>query len=161
MNADIMFAAIRYFSGDHKRIEHRLNVYGYTQLLIARKPMPKEVEETLGIAAILHDIGIKEAEEKYNYSDAKLQQELGPVIAEKLMSECSVDQKIALRVQEIIANHHNYGALQGLDFAILVEADFIVNASESRMKKEAIEAFIKKYFVTDTGKSLVMQIFGI
>ena len=53
---------INYFAKDIKRINHALKVYGFVNC-IARNELTSENEIlTVDLAAILHDIGIKEAE---------------------------------------------------------------------------------------------------
>ena len=48
-----------------------------------------------------------------------------------------------------------------MDYRILLEADFLVNAFEDNLSKEAIESFGNKVFKTGTGKSLLRTLYGV
>ena len=49
----------------------------------------------------------------------------------------------------------------GLDYRILLEADFLVNAFEDRLEKEEISHFRNKIFKTKTGIYLLNTMFGL
>ncbi|NYC21025.1 hypothetical protein [Clostridium beijerinckii] len=48
-----------------------------------------------------------------------------------------------------------------MDYQILVEADYIVNADESNYSKGNINNAIEKIFKTATGISLLKSIYGV
>ena len=48
-----------------------------------------------------------------------------------------------------------------MDYQILLEADFLVNADESNLKKEAIEKMKINVFKTKTGKELLNHIYEL
>ena len=50
-------------------------------------------------------------------------------------------------------------AIDGIDFQILVEADYIVNLMEGYCKRESIPEMKKNIFKTETGKYLLEQMF--
>ena len=49
--------------------------------------------------------------------------------------------------------------MDGLDYQILLEADYLVNADEGQASKEAIRNAEKQFFVTKTGKELLHSIY--
>ena len=51
----------------------------------------------------------------------------------------------------LISRHHTYEKIDGLDYQILVEADFLVNIHENQMKKTEIETIRSKIFRTEAG----------
>lgn len=59
---EVLQAMIAFDAGDAKRIQHFLKVYTYAALLGRQEGMPSAVQQTLELAAILHDIGIHAAE---------------------------------------------------------------------------------------------------
>jgi len=61
----------------------------------------------------------------------------------------------------LIAHHHTYSNIIGLDYQILVEADFLVNIFEDNMKNNVIEKIRKNIFKTDTGIHLLNSIYGL
>ena len=64
------------------------------------------------------------------------------------------------RVCWLIAHHHTYLNIQGMDYQILVEADFLVNAYEDGMSPEAVETFKRKVFRTETGSALLQTLYS-
>jgi hypothetical protein len=63
------------------------------------------------------------------------------------------------RVCRIIGSHHSFGIIDGEDFQILIEADFIVNAFEDGMGSQAIGAFRDRYFKTETGRGILLSLY--
>ena len=72
-----------YFSGDPKRIQHFIKVYEFARLIGMSERLSDEELEILETAAVVHDIGIKPAEEKYGRSAGKRQEQEGPEAAGK------------------------------------------------------------------------------
>ena len=68
-------------------------------------------------------------------------------------------QEIIERVYFLIGNHHSYSKIEGLDFQILVEADFLVNIFEDELNKKMLASIREKYFKTMTGKMLLETIY--
>ena len=59
----------------------------------------------------------------------------------------------------LIGHHHTYDQIDGIDYQILVEADFLVNLAEEQSSKETIESVKNKIFKTKTGIWLINKIF--
>ena len=57
-------------------------------------------------------------------------------------------------------HHHTYNQIDGLDFQILVEADFLVNIFEDKMNVDQIASIRKQYFKTKTGIELLQSVYG-
>lgn len=150
-----------YFQQDVRRINHALKVYAYAHALSGLEGLSEKERLIVDLAAVLHDIGIKEAERKYSSSTGKYQEMEGPPIAKQILSEYQIEEEIIDRVCFLIGNHHSYQKIDGLDFQILVEADFIVNIFEENVGKNAIESIKKKYFKTANGIKIVETMYGI
>lgn len=54
---------IAYYRGDAKRIQHFVKVYQFAKMIGELEQLPEEEQFILETAAIVHDIGIKAAEE--------------------------------------------------------------------------------------------------
>jgi len=65
------------------------------------------------------------------------------------------------RICYLIAHHHTYDNVDGIDYRILLEADFLVNALEDELDKDAIINFRDKVFETKTGINLINTMFGL
>jgi HD superfamily phosphodiesterase len=159
--SEVMCSMVEYYRGDARRINHFLKVYGYAKTIGEKENLDAQTQELLEVTAIVHDIGIKISEQKYNSSSGNYQQLEGPPIAQKLLSGLGYDNDFITRVCYIIAHHHTYTNINGIDYQILVEADFLVNIFEDAMSKEAIGNVKEKIFKTTTGIKFLEQLYGV
>ena len=159
MIQDVLKTMIEYFGNDILRINHSLKVYGFASTICRSETANKDTIDIIEIAAVLHDIGIHVSEKKYKSSAGKYQEIEGPPIARKMLEKLEVKQEIIERVYFLIGNHHSYSKIDGLDFQILVEADFLVNIFEDELKKKMLASIREKYFKTMTGKMLLETIY--
>lgn len=155
----IIKKAIDYFGNDTKRINHFMKVYSFAKTIGELEGLSDREQSILEVTAVLHDIGIKNAEAKYNSSAGKYQEQEGPAVAQDILTEFDFDREFVERVKFLIGHHHTYDNIQGIDYQILVEADFIVNIYEDNMQKEAIENVINKIFVTKAGTEIAKTMF--
>ena len=159
--APLIQKMIAYNHGDAKRINHALKVHNYTKTIAILEKVNEYDLFNLESAAILHDIGIKVCEKKYNSTEGKLQEKEGPVIAEKLLSDLGFSGEVSERVQYLIAHHHTYNNIDGIDYQILVEADFLVNMCEDELSEEALQNAYRNIFRTETGKKICREMYDI
>lgn len=148
---NVMNETIVYFGRDVKRINHALKVYSFAKNIGSFEIEDDKQRTILEIAAILHDIGIKESEKKYNSSAAGYQEIEGPIVASKILKKFKIDNEIIDRVCYLIGHHHTYSKIDNIDFQVLVEADFLVNIFEDNLKEDQILSIKEKYFKTITG----------
>ena len=141
------------------RIQHFCKVHSYAKLIAEMEHVDASTLFILEAAALTHDIGIHLCEEKYGSSNGKLQEKEGPAIAEKLLKELQFEEKVIRRVKYLIAHHHTYDAIDGIDYQILVEADFLVNYFEDHLETESIKKSVKKIFKTETGIRIATEMF--
>ena len=85
----------------------------------------------------------------------------GPAIARKLLEPFSSSSSFTDRVCWLIGHHHTYTGIDGPDYQILLEADFLVNAYEDQLDADAIRTFRDKVFRTGSGISLLNTHFDI
>lgn len=145
-------AMIDYYQGQPKRIQHFLKVHAYAKLIGEQEGLDKEILDILEVAALTHDIGIKISEEKY-------QEVEGPAVAQQMLEDLQYDKAKTDRVCYLIGHHHTYDQIDGIDYQILVEADFLVNLAEEQSSRETIESVKGKIFKTKTGIWLINKIF--
>jgi hypothetical protein len=115
----------------------------------------------LEAAALTHDIGIHISEEKYGNCNGKHQEKEGPALAKELLHQLEFDEKTSERVQYLIAHHHTYTDVNGIDYQILIEADFLVNMYEDNLSKAAIQKAYDDIFKTETGRRICREMFNI
>ncbi len=157
--AQVERAMIGYYTGDVRRINHFLKVYGFAKAIGELEGLPENERLVLEIAALTHDIGIRSSELKYHSSSGEHQQVEGPPEAEKLLSALHVAPAVISRVCWLIAHHHTYGVIQQADYQILVEADFLVNIHEDGLSRPAIEKIESDIFRTDTGITFLRALY--
>lgn len=150
---------MEYYAGDPKRVQHFLKVYEFAKLIGESESLDTETMHILRTAAIVHDIGIKISEEKYGSSNGKYQEKEGPAVAEPMLLALGYDEAVIDRVLFLIAHHHTYNEIEGLDYQILVEADFLVNLFEDGSSREAAQKVQKNIFKTNTGTKYLSGLF--
>jgi hypothetical protein len=70
-------------------------------------------------------------------------------------------ETVSERVQYLIAHHHTYSNIDGLDYQILVEADFLVNLHEDSVSKDAVKTAYDNIFKTQSGRKICREMFGV
>lgn len=161
MHERLLAAAIEYDKGDPKRIQHFIKVHSFARLIGKQEKLSDKMMKVLETAAILHDIGIHEGERLYGRNDGEIQQKLGPAIAKEILESVGGYEDVAERVMHLIARHHTYTDIDGKDLQILIEADFIVNLYEDNASENAVRNAYEKIFVTESGKKILRDSFGL
>lgn len=151
----------RYDSGDARRIQHFFKVHAFSRLIGEQEGLDEGTLFILETAAYVHDIGIKRAEENYHSSAGPYQEELGPAEAEKMLTALGFEGDVIRRVMYLVGHHHTYTNIDGMDYQILVEADFLVNLFENGNSPESIRSAKERIFRTKTGTALCEEMFGI
>ena len=150
---------ISFYRVDPARIQHFLKVHSFAKLIGEEEGLDKNTLYILEAASYVHDIGIRPALEKYGKENGSLQEKEGPAEAEKMMRELGFEQNVIKRVSYLVGHHHTYTDIDGMDYQILVEADFLVNYFENQMDRETVKKSVKKVFRTETGKHLAEEMF--
>ena len=156
---EIISAMTQYYTGDARRVNHFLKVYGFSKAIGESEGLCENEQYILELAALTHDIGIKNSELKYGNAGGCHQQVEGPPEAEKLLSALGVDKSVIDRVCWLIAHHHTYADIQVMDYQILIEADFIVNAFEDDLHIKAVHGFRDQYFKTKAGINILNALY--
>lgn len=162
LNEQLIMKMAEFNKGDTKRIQHFTKVYEYAHTIGKLEELDEKTQKILDIAAILHDIGIRPSEEKYGRCDGKLQEQEGPVYARKMLEDfLEITKEETDRVCYLIGHHHTYTGVDGKDYQILLEADFLVNAYEDALSAESICTFRKNVFRTKNGTELLNIMYGL
>lgn len=159
---ELILKMVEFDKGDPKRIQHFMKVYEFAHIIGVKENIDENTLFILDIASIMHDIGIHPAEEKYGSASGKLQEQEGPAYAREMLSEFhDISPEQIERVCYLIGHHHTYENVEGIDYRILLEADFLVNAFEDNLNRDAIIQFRDKIFETQTGVYLLNTMFGL
>ncbi len=158
---ELLMRMTKFFSGDVARIQHFMKVYGYAKMMGEMEGLADEEQKILETASIVHDIGIRISEEKYGDSAGKHQEEEGPEAARKMLDELGYDEGLIRRVCYLVGHHHTYTDIDGEDYQILVEADFLVNLYENGESTETVRTTYERIFRTKSGKALCRAMFAL
>ena len=157
--AEVIREMIFFFGNGRKYIAHALKVYAYALTIAELEKLEGESLEAVVYAAVLHDIGIKIAREKYGSCNDRQQEEEGPPKAENILSVLGVGKNIIDRVCFLIAHHHSPEVSEDIDFRILLEADYLVNLEEENVPLSMKDEILEKHFRTESGKTLLKTMF--
>lgn len=152
-------AMIELYKGDSRRIQHFCKVHSYARLIAQMENVDYKTLFIIETAALTHDIGIHTCEEKYGECGGRLQEKEGPALAKELLERLGFETDISERVQYLIAHHHTYSNIDGIDYQILVEADFLVNMYEDNLSKEAVLKAYDSIFRTEYGKKICKDMY--
>lgn len=152
---------IEYNNGDPMRIQHLIKVHAFAELIGIGEQVNEIDQFILESAAVVHDIGIRKSEEVYGDSTGSHQEELGPDEAAKLLAELEYCETDIERICYLVGHHHTYNDIDGIDYQILVEADFLVNMYEDNMSDEAKRTALQKIFKTETGIKLCRTMYNL
>lgn len=150
---------IKYYSKDPRRVNHFLKVFSFAKSIGELEDLDKDTQDILEVAAVMHDIGIKISEEKYNSSAGNYQEIEGPPVAREMLLKLNFNEEFIERVCYLIGNHHTYSKIDGIDYQILIEADFLVNIYEDEIEIPQIESIKEKYFKTKAGTEFLINLY--
>ena len=80
-------------------------------------------------------------------------------MAQEILTALDFEPGIIERVCFIISKHHTFTAIDGADFQLLVEADFLVNSSEDKMSDHQITHFARNVFSSKSGMVCLRWLF--
>ena len=157
--AEIMKKMITFSNGNIHDIDHFLHVWSYAKMIGELEQIDPATQYILEVAAITHDIACPLCREKYGNTNGKHQEEEGIPLVTDFLSDTGMTKEQIERVAYLVGHHHTYKDIDGLDYQILVEADFLVNYFEDGLDKEHIKKSAEKIFKTETGKKIVKDMF--
>jgi len=149
-----------FFKKDFKRIGHATKVARYAEQIVKEEKGDPAIVLS---AAYLHDIGIKEAEDRHQSTEPKYQEEFGPPIARDILTRLGANPGLIEEVCDIIGHHHHPRPEETTNFKTVYDADMIVNLEENRKESdwapEKLGAMIEKNFLTESGRKLARSVF--
>lgn len=155
----IMNEMSAYYGYKRKRVAHFVKVWGYARQIGLAEGLSDDEQFILEITALMHDIGIKPAEEKFGSTAGPYQEAEGPGAATPILEKYEFTKEEIARICYLIAHHHTYTDIKGMDYQILVEADYLVNLDEHQLERHTCESVRKNIFRTEEGTKLLDLIF--
>ncbi|MDD5108459.1 MAG: HD domain-containing protein [Candidatus Omnitrophica bacterium] len=144
-----------YFGTDIKRINHARKVLDYAEELLRKEGGDWNIVVP---CAILHDVGIKIAEQKYGLNSGHLQEKEGPLAARKILLKLGFKKDEIEEICQIIRYHHSPGKIDSLNFNLILDADLLVNLSEIK-ERNKLEKIINNNFKTKTAREIAKKVY--
>lgn len=149
----------RYFKTDFKRIGHASRVARYAERIGRSAGGNMAV---ILAAAYLHDIGIHEAERKYNSTAPKYQEQEGPPIARSILEKLGARETMIDEVCDIVGHHHHPRPEETANFKAVYDADLIANIEDEHKDRPVeaawLERIISKAFLTEAGGTVAREV---
>ena len=150
---------IDFDAGEPRLIQHFTKVHAYAALIAGSEGLDRPAAEVLEAAALVHDIAIPLCERKYGSHAGPQQEKEGPALARAMLADLPFSEAETDRVCRLVGEHHTLSPVDGPDHQILLEADYLANASENGYGNDSIENFLNKIAKTEAGKQLIRSVF--
>ena len=157
--AQLLEKMIDYSAGNIHDIDHLIRVWTYAKTIGELEGLDANAQFILETAAITHDIACPLCREKYGNTNGKRQEEEGGPLVRSFLADAGLPGDQVDRVAYLVSHHHTYTDIDGIDYQILIEADYIVNASESGYSPENRKNFLEEHMKTESGKRLLHSTF--
>ena len=160
MNMEPLFMEmIETCAGDPHQVQHFAKVHSFARRIGLGEQLDDVTQTILEVAAIVHDIGIKPSLAKYGSAEGKYQEQEGPPLAKAMLEKLRYPKDVADRVCFLVGRHHTLEGIDGLDYQILIEADYLVNIFEGNMDENAVDDLLANVFRTKTGTWICRTMF--
>ena len=161
MVSQIMEKMIAFSEGNIHDIDHLIRVWTYSKTIGELEGLDAQTQAVLEVAAITHDIACPLCRKKYGNTNGKLQEQEGEVMVKDFLADSGMSEDQITRVAFLVGHHHTFTDINGIDYQILVEADYIANATESGYSHQNVENFLQKIMKTESGKRILTSIFAL
>ena len=159
--AQIMEKMIVFSEGNIHDITHLSCVWTYAKTIGELEGLDAETQFILEVAAITHDIACPLCRKKYGNTNGSYQEQEGDPLVRAFLADTGMTAAQIDRVAYLVGHHHSPAQIDGIDYQILIEADYIVNASESGYSRQAIRTFMEHTMKTAAGIRLTKTVFGL
>lgn len=159
--AKIMEKMIGFSEGNMHDIDHFIRVWTYAKTIGELEKLDEDTQFLLETAAITHDIACPLCREKYGNTNGKHQEEEGVPMVRDFLADAALSEEQIERIAFLVGHHHTFTGIDGPDYQILVEADYLANAAENGYSRSNVENFLQKIMKTESGKRLAAALFGL
>ena len=135
---------IDYSHGNLHDINHFMKVYAYAKMIADG--------EQLDLACPLCRV-------KYGNTNGKNQEKESAALIAEFFKDSNLPQDFTDRISFLVSHHHTLDQIDGIDYQIIIEADYLVNADESHFFGHNIKNMYDKIFKTETGKFLLRSMY--
>ena len=146
---------IDFYKGNLHDIAHFLKVWSFAKTIGELEGLDSHTQEILELTAVIHDIACPLCRIKYGNTNGNNQEAESPALVEEFFKDFPLASEDLARISWLATHHHTYTGVDGLDYQILLEADFLVNADESNFPISTIQSFREKVYKTKAGIRLL------
>ena len=157
--AEVIKKMVEYSKGDLHDINHFMKVYAYAKTIAEGENLSPEQQKLVEVTAVVHDIACPLCRVKYGNANGKHQEEESAVLIEAFFADSDLPKEFVDRVSYIVSHHHTITGIDGIDYQIMIEADYLVNADESNFSGNNVRHMLEKVFKTETGKFLLQSMY--
>ena len=136
-----------------------MKVWAYAKTIGELEGLDARTQQTLEFSAIVHDIACPDLRKEYGNAPWNLQETYGPPLVRNFFKDSGLDEEMLSRICYLVGHHHTTADVKGMDYQILLEADFLVNAGEQEKYLKNAADFREKVFKTKTGIGLLEKMF--
>ena len=158
--SQFMEKMIAFSNGNIHDIDHLIRVWTYAKTIGELEGLDPGTQYILEVAAITHDIACPLCRRKYGNTNGKLQEKEGEQLVREFLSGSGMTDAQISRVTFLVSHHHTFTDIDNADYQILIEADYIANASENGYSEENIRSFMRNIMKTPSGKKLLQDVFS-
>ena len=159
--AEVVKKMVEYSKGDLHDINHFMKVYAYAKTIAEGENLSPEQQKLVEVTAVVHDIACPLCRVKYGNANGKHQEEESAALLEEFFADSDLPKEFVDRVSYIVSHHHTITGIDGIDYQILVEADFLVNILDDGLAKEAALQAYQNIFKTESGKNICQEMFAL
>ncbi len=157
--AEITERMIAYSEGNQKDISHFLKVWAYAKTIGELEQLGEETQFLLEAEAVIHDIACPLCRKKYGNTNGVNQEKESAPLVYAFLQDTDIRDEQKERIAYVVSHHHTYEGVDGIDWQILLEADFLVNAEENGYPKETVRTFRDTVAVTDAAKRILNSVY--
>lgn len=158
LKAKLVKSLIEHFGEDDRRIEHALRVTAWAERILESESGDREIILSVGL---LHDVGIKTAEDRGEPGTGPRQEIYGPPIVRRILEAFGLPEDKIDEACAIVGAHHTPAGIPGPNFPILWDADMLVNLRDELpdVDRAKMQSIVEKNFRTRTGLALARREF--
>ena len=157
--AGLLAEMIAFSEGNIHDIDHLIRVWTYARTIGELEGLDADTRFILEAAAITHDIACPLCREKYGNTNGKYQEAEGVPLVRAFLADKGLTDAQVDRIAYLVGHHHSFTDIDGIDYQILLEADFIANACENGYPREKVDHFLGRFVKTGAGRRLLESIF--
>ena len=158
LKRQLLEALEEHFAPEGRHVEHAMAVLAFAEELMRAEAADWHIVVP---AALLHDMGVKPALEKYGSTDAPYQEREGPPLARAVLLRLGLQLADIDEVCDIVGHHHSPRPEETANFRVVYDADGLVNLAPiaSTLTPEELRQRIRDLFLTAAGRRKAEELY--